>query len=323
MTDETRISIIIPVYNEEANIAPLMSRLAPVLEKIPGKHETVFVDDGSGDATFARLNEARVNYPIVKIVRLNRNCGKSLAYRAGFQHATGTIVVTMDGDLQDDPEEIPLMLSPLEQGYDMVIGWKAPGKESVGKPFASRVFSAVASYLTGTKFHDVDCPFRAMKATVARALEIHGDLYRFIPILARMKGFTIAEVKISNRERHSGHSKYGSRKMIKGLFDLLTLFFLIRFQERPLHFFGLFGALMFVAGFTVDLGLVAHGYLLNKGIIGHSALLIFGVMLMIMGIQIISIGLLGELVVTQKGQSRLEIPIDSVVPQLQGKEAKR
>jgi glycosyltransferase involved in cell wall biosynthesis len=314
MNSQIRLSIIIPVYNEEANVAPLISRLAPVLEKIPGKHEAVFVDDGSGDATFARLNEAQARYPFVKIVRFNRNCGKSLAYRAGFRHAVGTIIITMDGDLQDDPEEIPLLLAPLDQGYDMVTGWKTADGKSIGKPFSSRLFSIMASYLTGTSFHDVDCPFRAMKANVARMMEIHGDFYRFIPILARVKGYKIAEVKVSNRQRHSGRSKYGSRKIVKGLFDLLTLFFLIRFQERPLHFFGLFGTLMFVCGFIIDFGVVAHGYLFTNGILGHTAMLLFGVMLMVMGIQIISIGLLGELVITRSGPDRRGLPIDSVEP---------
>jgi glycosyltransferase involved in cell wall biosynthesis len=313
MANETNISVIIPVFNEEANILPLMSRLAAVFEKIPGRHEAVFVDDGSEDETFARLSEARIKYPFIKIVRLNRNCGKSLAYRAGFQHAQGTVLMTIDGDLQDDPMEIPLLLAPLEQGYDMTIGWKTGGSDSIKKPFSSRVFSAVASYLTMTSFHDVDCPFRAMKAKVGHALEIHGDLYRFIPILAKIKGFRIAEVKISNHARHSGHSKYSSRKMIKGLFDLLTLFFITRFKERPLHFFGLFGGLMFVTGATIDCGLVLNGYLFNKGIIGHWALLLFGVMIMVMGIQIVSIGLLGELVITITGSTKQELPIESVV----------
>jgi glycosyltransferase involved in cell wall biosynthesis len=313
MPSETRLSIIIPVFNEEANIQPLLSRLAPVLKKIPGRHEAVFVDDGSEDATFARLNEARKQYSFVKIIRLNRNSGKSLAYRAGFLHAQGSVLMTIDGDLQDDPVEIPLLLAPLEQGYDMAIGWKTGDGDSIRKPFTSRVFSAVASYLTRTGFHDVDCPFRAMKAKVGHAMEIHGDLYRFIPILAKVKGFRIAEVKISNHARYSGHSKYSSRKMIKGFFDLLTLFFIIRFRERPLHFFGLFGALMFVTGFTIDLGLVLQGYFLNKGIIGHWALLLFGVMIMIMGIQIVSIGLLGELIITLTGSARQELPIESVV----------
>jgi glycosyltransferase involved in cell wall biosynthesis len=313
MAEKTGISIIVPVYNEEANVLPLVKRLASVLEKIPGKNEVVFVDDGSTDATFARLSQARADNPFVIIVRLNRNCGKTLAYRAGFAHAGGAVLVTMDGDLQDDPEEIPLMISPLSQGYDVVIGWKAQAGESIGKPFTSRLFSFLASFLTGTSFHDVDCPFRAMRASVARALDFHGDLYRFIPILAKVKGFKVAEVKVTNRPRHSGTSKYKPRKMIKGVFDLLTIFFLIRFQERPLHFFGLFGALMFLIGFLIDLGLVLNGYLLCGGIIGHAALLMFGVMLMIMGIQIISIGLLGELVITITGSGREKVPVETVL----------
>jgi hypothetical protein len=159
-----------------------------------------------------------------------------------------------------------------------------------------------------------------MKATAARLMEIHGDFYRFIPILARVKGFKITEVKISNHERHSGRSKYGSKKVIKGLFDLLTLFFLVRFQERPLHFFGLFGTLMFLSGFVIDFGVVAHGYLFTNGILGHTAMLLFGVMLMVMGIQIISIGLLGELVITRSGPNVRELPIDSVEPAVRNQE---
>jgi len=310
-----KISIIIPVYNEQENILALIEKLSNALKKIKGSHEAVFIDDGSTDSTFETLVNAKKNFPFIKIIKLSRNSGKSIAYRAGFLNAKGLIVVTMDGDLQDEPEEIPMIIEPIERGYDLSIGWKVAGKNSIGKSFSSRVFSFIASFLTKTKFHDVDCPFRAIKSDVAKIIgkEMYGDLYRFIPIIAKEKGYKIAEVKISNKRRYAGHSKYNFQKIIKGIFDLLTLFFITRFKEKPLHFFGIFGALMFTSGFFIDLGLVLHGYLFNNAIIGHSALLLFGVMLMIMGIQIISIGLLGELIISGNNKEAKDLPIETII----------
>ena len=307
------ISVVIPVFNEENNIEPLCDSIVDVFGRFKRPCQIVFVDDGSVDGTLQKLKSIVKKYTFITIVSLGRNWGKTAGYRVGFQHADGEILVTMDGDLQDDPDDIPLLVNPVVNGCDMTIGWKATTTESIGKPLSSRMFSLFASALTRTRFHDVDCPFRAMRRVVAQSIEFHGDLYRFIPIIARIKGFNVTEVKVKNRARYSGYSKFNRKKMVKGLFDLLTIFFLVRFRGRPLHFFGLLGLLFCGTGFTIDLLLVANGYLFNHGFINHSALLLFGVMLLVIGIQFMSIGLIGEMISSAQGRNINELPVEKVI----------
>jgi glycosyltransferase involved in cell wall biosynthesis len=294
------ISVVIPVFNEEGNIAPLSARLDGVLRSTGAGYEVIFVDDGSADATYDRLLDACRTYPCFTAISLGVNCGKTVAYTKGFSLAAGTVIITMDGDLQDDPEEIPKFVSELRKGYDCVIGWKHGGKGTIAKTIPSRLFNVVASFVVGMRFHDINCPFRAMTSHCAKSLRLHGDMYRFIPFIAKARGFRVAEIKAENRPRFSGRSKYGPGRFVKGLLDLITIYFLVRFEAAPLHFFGIVGLFCFACGFCIDLGLVVNGFFIT-GVIGHFAMLLFGILLMLLGIQFVSIGLLGELMLSGRG----------------------
>ncbi len=311
-TNNPDISIVVPVFNEEDNIDPLCEKLHAVIAPMDKICEVVFVDDGSTDETRRRLIDSCAKYPRFKAIRLGVNSGKTRAYTAGFAIADGQIVVTMDGDLQDDPTEIPKFIEELDKGNDCVVGWKYRGKGPFLKTVASKVFNTYVTLLTGTHFHDMNCPFRAMTARCAKNLKLHGDMYRFIPFIARARGFKVAEIKVENHPRASGHSKYGAARFFKGLLDVIMICFLVRFQEAPLHFFGIFGMSCFAAGFLIDLGLVLHGLVIT-GIIGHFAMLLFGILLMLLGIQFISLGLLGELMLSGRKGDNGDVEITVVV----------
>jgi hypothetical protein len=218
----------------------------------------------------------------------------------------------MDGDLQDDPGEIPKFVDEMRKGYDCVVGWKHNGKGSIAKTIPSRVFNGLVSLVSGTTFHDMNCPFRALTARCARNLRLHGDMYRFIPIIAKARGFKVQEIKVENHPRVSGRSKYGPGRFVKGLLDVIMIYFLVRFQEAPLHFFGMLGMACFGAGFCIDLGLVVRGCVVT-GVVGHFAMLLFGILLMLLGIQFVSIGLLGELMLSGRRTDELAVSVATVV----------
>jgi glycosyltransferase involved in cell wall biosynthesis len=305
------VSVVIPVFNEQDNIAPLCERLDSVLCSTGAAYEVIFVDDGSTDATHARLAEACEKYPCFMAVSLGVNSGKTVAYTTGFTHAAGAIIVTLDGDLQDAPEEIPKFIREIRKGHDCVIGWKYGGKGTMAKTIPSRLFNGLASIVTGTRFHDINCPFRAMTSRCAKSLRLHGDMYRFIPFIAKARGFSVAEIKVENHPRASGRSKYGPGRFVKGLLDMIMIYFLVRFEEAPLHFFGMMGLFSFAGGFCIDLGLVLRGFFIS-GIIGHFALLLFGILLMLLGIHFISIGLLGELMLSGRKHDEQAVFIKTV-----------
>jgi glycosyltransferase involved in cell wall biosynthesis len=305
------ISVIIPVYNEEKNVPILIDKFLNLSGLVGKEWEVIFVDDGSTDDTFSELKKIREKIPQIKIVHFGINAGKAAAYTAGFQLASGNVIITMDGDLQDDPAEIPSFLSALAKGSDLVVGWKYQGKGSAGKAVPSRIFNSLLSILTGLKVNDSNCPFRAMKRDVARSLNIYGDLYRFIPYLAFQKGYKVTEIKVENYPRRFGSSKYGISRLFNGVMDLMTVLFISRYSTRPLHFFGIPGLLSLVLGFFIDVFLVVQGFFIT-GRIGHTALLIMGVMLIVIGIQFISLGLLGELLVTAKTIELKDLPIKEI-----------
>lgn len=290
------ISVIIPVYNEQDNIKPLLTKILPVTRKL-GSYEVIFIDDGSTDFTLDSLKTASGWFPNLRVIKLAVNSGKTAAYNAGFKYSSGKIIITMDGDLQDNPEDIPKLIKKLEEGYDLVKGWKCNGKGIFSKTIASKFFNFLTSLIMGTEFHDMNCPMRAMTRDCMKNLRLHGGLYRFIPLIAKARGFSVTEIKIDNSPRFSGNSKYGFSRLSKGFFDLITVYFLIRFQEFPLHFFGLIGGILFMLGFLTDLFLVLNGLLIT-GVIGHFAMLLFGVLLMLMGVQFLGTGLIGELVIS-------------------------
>ncbi|MCX8011751.1 MAG: glycosyltransferase family 2 protein [Desulfobacterota bacterium] len=306
------ISVIIPVLNEEKNIPILLEKLVNSLGQLQKKWEVIFVDDGSTDATLFILKKIKEKFSQIKIIKFGINSGKAAAYTAGFQFAKGNIVITMDGDLQDDPGEIPVFLSELEKGADLVVGWKYKGKGRKSKTFSSRVFNLLLKLLTGLKINDSNCPFRAMRSEVAKSLSLYGNLYRFIPHLAFQKGYKVTEIKVENYPRQFGFSKYGVSRFFDGLMDLMTIIFISRYRTSPLHFFGIPGLLFFFFGLFIDLFLVLRGLLIT-GRIGHTALLIMGVMLIVVGIQFISLGLLGELIITGRKLELRDLPIQEII----------
>ena len=299
------ISFVLPVYDEEGNLQELHRRLTAAMSKQPSEYEMVFVDDGSTDDSFNVLTELHESDDRIRVVRLRRNFGKAAAYRAGFDHARGEVVITMDTDMQDDPEEIPLFLEKLEEGFDMVSGWKHRGKGPWNKSLPSKFFNRVLRFSTGLQLHDFNCPFKAYRSEVLREISLYGELHRYIPVLAHSLGFTIAEIKISNRPRLSGKTKYGLKRHVRGMLDLLTAIFITRFARRPMHALGLAGLAACTAGFGILLFFLAAHLLHHSGILESPSwdirdrpALSLGILLIVVGVQFFSIGLLGELLIT-------------------------
>jgi len=297
-----RISIIVPVCNEKDNVELLYGKITQVIDLLHYKFEVIFVDDGSTDGTYNKLEQIHLKDKRVKIISHRRNFGKAAAYSSGFTYSLGDIIITMDGDLQDDPQEIPKFIDKLREGYDIVNGWKYQGKGPFFKRVPSKLFNIVTSYLSGVNLHDFNCPFKAYKHGVVERLQIYGDLYRFIPIIASKRGYTITEVKISNSLRIHGKSKYGASRFINGFLDLLTVLFLTKFANSPLHLYGTVGLSLSTIGGIILLYLFTE---FLKGIgIGSRPLLILGVLLFILGIQFISVGLICEMIINTRDFSR-------------------
>ncbi len=295
MAENPYLSIVIPARNEADNLHGLHGALKTVLEKIPHSSEIIFVDDGSDDDSMVRLERLRSGDPRVKIVQLRDNFGKAVALSVGFENASGQIVFTMDGDMQDDPSEIPRFLAKLEEGYDLVSGWKFIRRDPIGKTVPSRVFNRVVSLLTGIELHDFNCGFKCYRREVIESIRIYGELHRFIPVLARWKGFRVAEIKVAHHPRKHGVSKYGMERFARGFLDLMTVLFLTRYLKRPLHLFGGIGLLCLVAGGGLS------AYFMFQWLSGTPMrvrpLMVFGWVAIILGIQFISMGLLGEMLI--------------------------
>jgi glycosyltransferase involved in cell wall biosynthesis len=302
MTAAVSLSIVVPAYNEAQSIVTLLDELLPVLEGIrPRSWEVILVDDGSTDGTgelMARLVRER---PGVKAVLLRTNCGKSAALMAGFEEATGEIVITMDADLQDDPQEIPAFLEKIDSGFDLVSGWKKERHDPLERRLASRLFNYVVRKVEGVELHDYNCGFKAYRDWCVKDLELRGNQHRFIPALLSWRGARIAEIPVRHRKRMFGTSKYGFTRYFQGAFDLATLILLTKFAQNPLYFFGLVGLPFMV------LGTLIGGYLLVNHVLflifttrgfalTNRPLLIVAVFLFLMGVLMFLIGMLAELV---------------------------
>jgi len=287
------ISVVIPVRDEEQSVAPLLEELAEVLDPL-GDWEAVFVDDGSTDGTFAALTRLHAERTNVRIVRLRRNFGKAAALQAGFGQAEGDVIVTMDGDGQDDPHEIPRLLAKLDEGYDLVSGWKTRRRDPLSRRLPSKLFNGVTGRLSGLKLHDMNCGLKAYRAEVVRGLRIYGELHRYIPVLAHYRGYRVAELGVNHRPREHGRSRYGMERYVRGFLDLLTVTFMGRYRHRPLHLFGGLGLLLTLVGFLVLVYLTIVK-LTGEGI-GQRPLLTLGVLLVVVGIQLLSLGLVSELI---------------------------
>jgi glycosyltransferase involved in cell wall biosynthesis len=264
----------------------------------------LFVDDGSTDGTSDVLADLAAREPEVIVVRLRRNFGKAAALMAGFRQARGDAIVTIDGDLQHDPAEIPRLLAELEAGADLVSGWKRDRQDPAGKRMASRVFNGVTSRMSGVGLHDLNCGFKAYRSEVVESLALTGDQYRYIPVLAAAEGFRVSEIPVNHRPRVHGRSKYGFERYLRGFLDLLTILFIGRFRHRPMHLFGGLGVVSVLAG-TVVCAYLSVLKLLGEGI-GGRPLLLLGVLLIVAGIQLFTIGLLSELIQRNHQRPRLE-----------------
>jgi glycosyltransferase involved in cell wall biosynthesis len=288
------ISVIVPVRNEERSVALLLDELDSALQQLGTPWEAIFVDDGSTDGTLAALTRLHASHDDVTVVRLRRNFGKAAALAAGFAQARGEVIVTIDGDLQDDPAEIPRLLVKLEEGFDLVSGWKTRRRDPLGRRVLSRLFNTVTRWLSGVRLHDMNCGLKAYRAEVVRDLRLYGELHRFIPVLAHHRGFRIAELPVNHRPRGHGRSRYGIERYLRGFLDLLTVSFIGRYRHRPLHLFGGLGLALSIAGagilvYLTVVKLMGHA-------IGQRPLLILGVLLVVVGFQVFSLGLITELI---------------------------
>ena len=288
------ISVVVPVHNEERSVALLLDELGSALEPLGQPWEAVFVDDGSDDGTFSALTRLHAAEDNVRVVRLRRNFGKSAALQAGFEAAQGDVVVTIDGDLQDDPTEIPRLLAKLDEGFDLVSGWKTKRRDPWRRRLPSKIFNVVTGRLSGLRLHDLNCGLKAYRVEALAGLRIYGELHRFIPVLAHYRGFRVAELPVNHRPREHGRSRYGMERYLRGFLDLLTVTFMGRYRHRPLHLFGGLGLVMGGVGSLVLAYLAALK--LGGQAIGHRPLLTLGVLLVVVGMQFLSLGLLSELI---------------------------
>lgn len=286
------ISIVIPCFNEAPSLRELSERIMRVLDGGP-QYEIIFVNDGSNDESDAVL-EALCG-PSVRCIRLRRNFGKSAALSVGFQAAVGQIIVTMDADLQDQPEEIPALLRAMEdEGLDLVSGWKQRRQDPVAKTVPSKVFNWVTAKLTGIQIHDFNCGLKAYRRAVIEEIKVQGEMHRYIPVMASYRGFRVGEVPVSHAPRLYGRSKYGAGRLLGGFFDLLTVIMLTRYNRRPLHAFGVLGIVLATTGISIETYL-AVGWFFGQWIAGRPAFQL-GILLTIIGVQFIFFGLLAEMI---------------------------
>jgi glycosyltransferase involved in cell wall biosynthesis len=294
------ISVVVPLLNEASSLDELQREIAAALEPRDDDYEVVFVDDGSTDDSMSVLTRLHDELPNVVVVHLRRNFGKAAALQAGFMQARGDVVVTIDADLQDDPAEIPKLLAKLDEGFDLVSGWKTRRNDPFLRRLFSKLFNWATGVVSGVQLHDVNCGLKAYRAEVLEGIRLYGELHRFIPILAAYRGFRVAEISVNHRARQHGRSRYGPERYLRGFFDLLSVTFMGRYRHRPLHLFGGLGALMGALGFVI-LSYLTVIWFLGHGI-GHRPLLTLGVLLMVVGIQLVSLGLLSELITSQHAE---------------------
>lgn len=291
------LSFVIPVYNEEATIKPLFERILDVINLAEiDSYEIIFVDDGSNDSSWIEINKLIKEHPQkIRGIRFRRNFGKSSALSAGFKKATGNIIFTLDADLQDDPAEVPKFLEKLESGYDLVSGWRKHRNDPFSKTLPSKLFNGVTSILTGVKLHDFNCGLKAYKKEVLDCIKVYGELHRYIPVLAHSLGFKISEVTVRHHRRKKGKSKYGLERYTRGFLDLLTVLATTHYLHKPGHLFGSLGLLFGAIGMT-SLGYLTVLWFMEIRPIGTRPLFLFGILCIILSVQLISLGILAELI---------------------------
>lgn len=306
----TEVSVVLPVLDEVESLGVLHRELTDVLENLGRSYELIFVDDGSRDGSYEQLEKLHRSDDRVRVLRLRRNFGKAAALAVGFRQAQGDVVVTLDADLQDDPGELPRLLTRLEDGCDLVSGWKRERQDPRSKTLPSRLFNWVTGRLTGLRLHDFNSGFKVYRREVVEELRLYGELHRFIPALAAWRGFRVDEVPVHHRPRRFGRSKFGSARFWRGCLDLLTVLFLTRYTRRPLHLFGGLGLVSWIVGLTVNFYLTGL-WLAGVRPIGNRPLLAFGVLSMVVGIQFFAVGLLSELILSYQTRSVDDVSIRS------------
>jgi glycosyltransferase involved in cell wall biosynthesis len=310
------ISIVIPIKDEEASLPLLHERIMAVLQKESiSSYEIIYIDDGSTDRSWTIIETLANKYPAnVKAIKFRKNFGKAYALTGGFSEASGQVILTMDADLQDDPEEIPYFLKKIYEGYDLVSGWKEKRNDPLSKTFPSKIFNKVTAYLSGLKLHDFNCGFKAYKKEVLDHIQIYGELHRYIPVLANDLGYKVVEIPVKHHPREHGVTKYGLERYSRGFLDLLTVLMITRFLQRPGHFFGGLGVLSGTVGFT-SLGYLVVLWLMGIRPIGTRPLFFFGILAVILSLQLISLGLLAELSIRNSNPR----PVQSCIQKIVGK----
>ena len=291
------LSIVVPVYNEEENVQGLYDQLSEVLEPLELDYEIICTDDGSSDRSFERLTALAQQDSRLKVIRLRRNFGQTAGFSAGFEYASGEVVVTIDADLQNDPHGIPVLLEKMSEGYDVVSGWRRERHDPfLSRRIPSKVGNWLISRTTGVMVHDRGCSLRAHRREIVKEMRLYGELHRFIPDIAAWLGARMAEVPVNHRARRFGKSKYGIDRTFRVILDLITVRFLQSYSTRPIHIFGRWGLGLGSLGFLLGLWLSIEKLFMGRNI-GSRPALFLSVLLMLMGVQLVSIGLLGEMIV--------------------------
>ncbi|GAB4367930.1 MAG: glycosyltransferase family 2 protein [Calditrichia bacterium] len=288
------LSIVIPAYNEAESLPELLLQIQEALLKSQMEYEIIVVDDGSTDQTLEILRSLKEQFNTLKVISFRRNYGKSAALSEGFKLASGKYVVTLDADLQDDPTEIPNLIAKLEEGCDLVSGWKKNRKDPLSKTLPSRIYNFVTSRITGIRLHDFNCGLKAYRQEVVKDLRIYGELHRFLPVLAHWNGYRIGELVVKHHPRKYGKTKFGISRFFHGFFDLMTVLFITRYKSTPLHIFGMMGLLTLFIGLAIELYL-SIGWFLGEPI-RNRPLFFLGILTIIVGIQFFVFGLMGEMI---------------------------
>jgi glycosyltransferase involved in cell wall biosynthesis len=289
------ISVVVPLLNESRSLNELHDRLSAVLDRIATRHEIIFVDDGSDDGSLQVLRQISARDRASRYIRFRRNFGKSAALAAGFRAARYDIIATMDADLQDIPEQMPAMFDRLDEGYDLVSGWRHQRRDKLTRKLGSRLYNRVTSLLTGVSLHDINCGFKIYRKEVLDEVLVYGERHRYIPVLASYRGFRLGEVKIEHSERVYGSSRYGVGRVLGGIFSLLTVILLTRYTNKPLHFFGFLGLGLAAIGVAIDSYLIVLRVFFNQWL-SNRPILIIGTLFAIVGVQLVLFGLLAEMI---------------------------
>ncbi len=301
------LSIVIPLLNEKESLNELYQQIKAVVQQLQKSYEIILIDDGSSDGSEKFLLDLHEQDRNVKIIQFRKNYGKSAALAEGFARVQGEYVITMDADLQDDPQEIPRLIQKLEEGYDLVSGWKKKRYDPLSKRVPSKFFNWFVSKVAGLRLHDFNCGLKIYRKEVVKIVKLYGQLHRFIPMLAHWQGFRVSEIPVQHHPRKYGESKFGVSRFTSGLFDLITIVFLSKFKKRPLHLFGVAGLIAFLSGLAISLYLTIER-IFTRSYLSNRPILFLGILLIIVGIQFVSIGLLGEMITeTQTERNGLSI----------------